>query len=321
MATVEEIVKDLLGSFATDIGGPAAAKWIDNRYQELVSRIRFRHLRQVGELVIPGNIDTGTLAITRGSTAVTGTSTTFETEVGSTGDQEYWWIRPSVAWYKVASIEGEEGLTFASAFSETTVTAASYKLVRRHHALDANARWLGDTAIHMRTRLPIAVIAHDELSMLIPGRTITGSYPRVMSQVGVDSNGYLMVEVYPPPENSEIIYYIFWDLPTALTMSSTIPKQIDAYVLKEGAMIDLCRYEKVKLIQAGSIEAATVFRNDEMKYTTAWDKRVMEASRTQRGVDDISLILQTARRGSWPLQSGDYRTARDMVMDRSWENL
>jgi hypothetical protein len=147
MATVEEVVRDLLGSLATDAGAPIAAKWADNRYKELCSRVRFRHLRQVGELVIPGYADTGTLAITRDSTAVVGTSTVFTTDVGS-GAQEYYWIRPSVAWYKIASITTDTALVLSSAFSEATVTAASYKIVKRHHALDSNARWLGEF-VHM----------------------------------------------------------------------------------------------------------------------------------------------------------------------------
>ena len=37
MATVEEVARDLVGSIASDAGALIAAKWIDNRYQELAS--------------------------------------------------------------------------------------------------------------------------------------------------------------------------------------------------------------------------------------------------------------------------------------------
>jgi hypothetical protein len=130
-----------------------------------------------------------------------------------------------------------------------------------------------------------------------------------------------MIEVYPPPENSEIIRYIFWDMPTALTITSTLPLQIDPYIFKEGMLIDAYRYMKAKAILAGNLEAAAMYRNDEMTSMTKWEKFIQQAIKADRGVDDISLILQTARRGAWRGQGGDYRTAHDIVFDRAWENI
>ena len=88
MPTVDELARDVIASIATDANALAAAKWIDNRYKEMMSRVRFRHLRQVGELSVPGIYDTGTIAATRGSTAITGTATQFQTDIGL-GAQQY----------------------------------------------------------------------------------------------------------------------------------------------------------------------------------------------------------------------------------------
>ena len=311
MATVDELARDVIASIATDANAIAAAKWIDNRYKEMVARVKFRHLRQVGELYIPGVFDTGTLAATRGSTAITGDSTQFETDISS-GDQEYYYIRAASAWYEVASIESDTALTLASNFAEDDETEASYDLVKRYHSLGSTARWVGDFYF-TRLRRTLADISLNELNILFPGRTLAGHIPSHVAQIGVDSDGYLMYEVYPPPVDSELINYIYWKLPTALAITSTIPPVIDPYTLKEGVLIDLYRYEKSVALRKGNVEQAGVWRNDEKAQNVIWDKVMKDAIRTSRGSDDITLILEMFR--GVPFGQGEQRTARDYVHD------
>lgn len=316
MATVGEIGRDLLASIGTDAGLPLAAKWISNRYVQLVSRARFRHLRQIGELTMPAIVNDGTVTITQASTTVTGdTDTTWATSP-ATGDHEYWYLLVGNVWYKVASVTDDDTLVLDTAFAGDSVEEVTYRLVKRYHPLDAAARWLGDF-VHDRLRLPLAKRSIEELNIIAPGRPITGAYPRIVAQNGVDSNGYVRVEIYPPPSDPEIIRYAFWDLPTALTISSTIPAQIDGYMLKEGALIDAYRHEKARSLRAGNVEAAAVWRNDENVQRTIWERTIQEACRTDRGEDDISLILQLARNAGGG--GYEYRRARDIVASRSWD--
>ena len=312
MATVDELARDVIASIATDANAIAAARWIDNRYKEMVARVKFRHLRQVGELYIPGVFDTGTLSVTRGSTAITGDSTQFDTDVTVAGGVEYCVIRPSSAWYKITSVGSETAITLTSNFAEDDISDGSYKLVKRYHPLDSNARWVGDFYF-TRLRRTLADISLNELDILFPGRTLAGHIPSHVAQVGVDSNNYLMYEIYPPPVNSELINYIYWNLPTALTISSTIPPVIDSYMLKEGVLIDLYRYEKAAAIRKGNIEQAAIWRNDEKAQATIWDKVMKDAIRTSRGSDDITLILEMFR--GVPFGRGEQRTAREYVYD------
>ena len=311
MATVDELARDVIASIDTDANAIAAAKWIDNRYKEMVTRVKFRHLRQVGELYIPGVFDTGTLAATRGSTAIIGTDTQFETDIGAT-DQEYYYIRATSAWYKVASVTDETSLALASNFAEEDVSDGSYDLVKRYHPLDSNARWIGDFYF-TRLRRGLSNISLAELDIIFPGRSLTGNIPSHVAQVGVDSNNYLMYEIYPPPVDSELINYVYWNLPTALTISSTIPPVIDSYMLKEGVLIDLYRYEKAAAIRKGNIEQAAIWRNDEKAQAVIWDKVMKDAIRTSRGSDDITLILEMFR--GVPFGQGEQRTARDYIYD------
>ena len=50
-----------------------------------------------------------------------------------------------------------------------------------------------------------------------------------------------------------------------------------------------------------------------MAQMTKWEKAIKDAQRTQRGSDDVTLILQMFR--GVPIGRGEQRTARDYVYD------
>lgn len=290
MATVDELSRDIVGSLAINEGYLIAARWIDNRYQELVSRIRFKHLRNIGSVVVPATYDTGTVAVTRDATAVTGTGTSWAT-TPTVATHTDWWIKIASAWYRVASVASDTSLTLATAFSEDTVTANSYSLVKRTHSLGSTVRWVGDFVL---TRLRINMgppVPIEQLDREAPGRMLTDQFPTTVAQVGVDASFYIQVEFYPYSNTSEIVHYVYWSLPTALTISSTIPTQIDPYILKEGALIDAYRYLKSKARKAGDHEGANSWRNDEFAQSTKWERYIQQAAQADQGADDKSFIL------------------------------
>ena len=312
MATVDELARDIVGSLAIDTGYLVAIRWIDNRYKQLVSRVRFKHLRKIGAVAIPATYDTGTVAVTRDSTAVVGTDSEWAT-TPTVATHTDWWIKIASAWYRVASVTDDTNLVLATAFSEDTVTANSYSLVKRHHELASTARWVGDFVL-TRLRLPLgnggAPVPLEQLDREHPGRILTSQFPRTVATVGVGSNSYINVEFYPYSAESEIVHYVYWTLPTALVLGSTIPPQIDPYILKEGALIDAYRFLKSKARMAGDNDAANSWGNDEQRQETRWERRIQEAQRTDQGADDKSFILTMygAQRGA-----GSIKTAHDHV--------
>lgn len=314
MTTVKELVDDILGSAAKRSEGPLVSKWIDNRYKELVSRVKFRHLREVGELEVPAVYDTGTVSATRGSTTVTGTSTAWTTGIGAVGAKTQHYTKISSAWYKVASVTSDIELELTTNFSEDDVSDGAYEVVQRKLSLDSNARWVGQFIL-TRLRLELESISLDEMNVRYPGRRITGRYPACIAQIGVDSNNYVEVEVYPPPSETEILHYVFWNLPTALAITSTIPTQVDAHWLKEGVLIDLYRFEKFAAIRAGDLEAAAIFRNDERAQSTIWERIIGQVKRDDRGMDDTSFILKHFGART---HTREQRTAHDYVID-NWD--
>lgn len=290
MATVEEIVKDIKSFAPSGISGIAIAGWINSRYQELLSKIHFRHMRTVGEVNLEAVIDTGTITTTRGSATVTGSSTTWTTAPGS-GAQDDYFLQGASAWYRIASVGGDTTITLDSEWAEDALSGASYKIIKRYYSLAADARWLGNFVLS-RIKSNLSLISPQEMNISFPGRIHTGSYPAYVSLVGIDSSGYLQAEFYPYPEETEIIRYDYWKIPTALTIASTIPAQIDSYVIKEGAMIDVYRAAKIAEIGQGNPEAAGVYANEEQKQRVIWRKALQDLYRTANAVEDRSVILR-----------------------------
>jgi len=323
MATTEEIARDLLASMNTDAGFLNAVKWLDARYRELCSRFRPRHLRQIGEVQLPSRVSTGTVATTRDTLGVAGSSTSWLTApLPTTASDDLggnWYFRAESAWYKISLITASGTIALATAYSEDGGSSKAYNIVKRHHSLSSGARWLGD-AVLTRLRIPIRVISHDALNRESPGRTIVGHYPDTMVQVGTDSSNHLSVEFYPYNDESEIVHYVYWDMPTTLATTTTIPPQVDAHILKEGALIDLYRYMKANALDKGNVEAAAVYRNDEHAQRTVWENYIKQAQRADRGVDDLTLMLTAVGRAG-PPQGEDIRNARDQIYyrgNRSW---
>ncbi len=318
MATPESIVKDVIASLDTKAGAPLVAKWVDNKYVELVTKVRFRHLRKIGELVIPATINDGTVAVIRGSTTVTGTSTAFQTDIGA-GSQTAWYIKISSAWYLISSITSETELELASAFSEDTVTTASYDAVKRFHTTVTNARWLGDFIL-TRLRASLDTISLDELNLRHPGRILTGSFPLIVAQVGVNSSFVITVEFYPASSESEIVHYVYWDLPSTLSFNTTIPVQVDPHILKEGILIDLYRWEMARALRSGDVQGGATWGNMASRQRTIWKSYIDDAVAADRGVDDITFILKSS--GSNLATRPSEMTAHDYVYNRwAWPGL
>jgi hypothetical protein len=154
-----------------------------------------------------------------------------------------------------------------------------------------------------------------------PGRVQAGSYPIMVSQLGTDSSGDLQVEFYPYADDSEIIHYVYWSMPSTLSITTAIPPQIDPQVLKEGAEIDLHRYLMSKALAAGQYEAAAILRNEKNALETKWERIIQEARRADRGIDDTSFILKHYGTDWGRGIRGDITDARDEIFyraNRSW---
>jgi len=296
----------------TDAGLVLVAGWVNARYRRLCAKGYFKHLRRVGEVEIPANINAGTVAVTQGSKTVTGDATA--KAAWTAAMQEGWALRAANVWHEIDHVDLVAGtLGLKMPYAEATSATASYHAVQRWTKLDAAARWLG-TFLHMRRRHPVDLWSSALLDQAAPDRSRVGDGPWVVVEHTPAADGAKRVEFYPYSDGLELIHYVFWSLPEALEIDDLIPQEIDQDVLVEGALIDVYRHAAAQAARKGSIEQAAYWRNEYRDQARKWEDDVALALRTARGVDDATMILTGFRRAT--ATTRDIRNAQDYVLDR-----
>lgn len=308
MATVEQVATEVLAAVDSSAGLVQAGNWVGQRYRQFASKARLRHLREVGELVIPAVITAGTVTATQGSTSVTADATAqaalSSVIVGRS-------IRIRAVWYKISAYSAPT-ITLTSAFSEDSGAGLGYHVAQRFSSLATDVRWIG-TLVHMRLRTALRNVSASVLDHYYPDRVLTSSYPLYWAEVGEnDTTKAKQVEVYPYSTQAEIIHYVYWKEPSVLTLSDEIPSHCDSSLLREGALIDLFRFKMAQSADRGQVELAALWRNESQVQRTLWERMCLNAMKQDRGVDDVSFVLQKS--GLHPY--GDIVDARGEVYAR-----
>lgn len=294
--TFEEVARSALAAVDCDASYVLAAQWAAERYQQLCSRLRFRHMRVIGRLTTPAVYDTGTVTIARGGEVVTGVATAW------TNALEGRFIRFSVNWYKILKVASATSMTLDQPLSEASVTAGTYKIVSRQIPVDAEARWLSTAIVHTRLRRPLDLISLPEFDAKYPERQLVGPPPVIWCQtedaINADGAKCFAIEVYPYPTEAEMLNYVYWKEPPLMKPEEEVPRVIDGYQLKEGTLINVMQYNASMYAKPGpkfSLEAAAYWRNEFRQQSTTWERIILDVGKQDRGVDDLTFILQTTR--------------------------
>lgn len=230
MATIEEIAKEVIASVNSDAGYLLAVKWANSRYQQLVSRARFRHLRE-----------TGTIDISAG---------------GST-----WDCPADLRWFGTVVYDSD-----------------------------------GSTLTRVVQRVTI-----EELDDWYPTRATASGGPRVYAEKGLNAGATAkQVEVYPtcPIAAGALLRLVYWEEPTALTLTSSLPFGIDDYIIREGILVDVMRWEAARSTRNGERDNALMWADRTKEQEMRWEMAILEAIRADRGdSDDLMLIEQKMRTG------------------------
>lgn len=306
----------MLSDVASDAGHVLASTWVAQRYIEMVTKVRYRQLRKIGEVVVPATILAGTVTVVEGSDIVTPDATALAawSAIPNDGLVGRYLRFQDAEWYQVMQFVGGV-VTLASPYAVAGAAGIGYNLAARYITLADDARWLGDF-MHMRLWKPLEIVPLETLDYIAPGRPYAQGVPSVMSEIGLSADGRRVVEIYPYPSQSEIINYVYWALPLTLTFESEIPRMIPAYTLKEGALINAMRYKMSQALTLGKVDEAAVWRNEFRAQETKWYNKILpDAARADRGVDDVTMIVQGfgSRYGRpW------IRTAHDQVYNSWW---
>lgn len=330
--TVGDIARDVLASLDSRAGYLIAARWVTRRYADLVSQSRFRHLRRIGAINFPAVLTTGLVQANPGDRRVYGNDDALA--AWATRDIEGFFIRLHTAWYRVAS-QLRDHLVLAVPFSETHVGTAplgfgdegfgnsepivtdaeggfgnppfgsaypdggGYAIVPRLFKLPPEVRWLGEF-VHMRRRIALQKKTMMELDVMAPERQIVFYGPTIVADFGRAPDQSMLVELYPYSSLDETIGYTYWASPPELGVNDPVPVVIDPHILREGALIDAMRWEMAQSLRAGKDTIAATWRNEYRAQETRWKQYIEDAIRTDRGEDDVTMVLRTFANNNYP---------------------
>ena len=291
------------------------SKWVAERFRQIASRTRLRHFRRVSDLVIPAAQQTGTWSITAGRDVVVPDAEAL-VAIGPddvTGRYIRFGLPSGPTWYEVAQgpVGGPFRLTVP--LPEATNAAASYTLVARRVALPPDVKWLSTGGMVLqRVWQPLMNLSQGELDYQAPARPWAGPWPMIWCESSPDpATGAKRIEFYPYSIAPELVSYVNWVAPPLLPMSAELPGWLDPSILVDGALIDAMRHNMSRALNAGNLELAGYWRNEYRAQAATWEDRMVDAIRGDRGVDDVTLVLQL--RNAYGGLPRDIVTARDQV--------
>lgn len=288
MPLVEDVARAALAAIDTDAGLMRSIKWTIERYDELASRVRLKHLRRVAELTLPAPVTTGLATVTAGDTLVVGNVDALV--AWSNLDLVGRWFRAAQNYYEIAALE-PLGLRLKSPWTEAAVGALSYKIIARFVPLASDLRWPGAIVFPRRRRM-LDWRTPMEIDIMAPGRESATAGPLYAVDRGIDvATGNRLIECYPYPNQAEQLLYTYTARPPALYADSPLPHEVSVALLKVGVIIDLYRYEMARALRAGQAELAAVWRNEARAQRTEWENAIKDLVHLDSGADDATAIM------------------------------
>lgn len=315
MPRIDDIARGVLAAIASDANLLLAGQWVADRYIQLCGRARFEHLREVGELVIPASITTGTITVAVGSKTVTGDSDASAAWSAAIRGRH---ILLNNIWHEIVEVSGAT-ITLRSEYTGDAITAGAYTIVPRYVTID-NVRTVGEFR-HSRRNMPLDKRSDILVDATDPQRLLVSDGPTTVSEIGVakDSGSGAGLsrrfEFYPYCRDAEMIHYVYYANPPRLKLGDYVPDSVDEYILREGALIDHMRYKMAKATDAGQIEQAAIWRNEYRTQESSWEKKIPLAIRADKSSDDQTFIMHKITSGGGS-PTRDITTARDQVWSR-----
>ena len=307
---VSELARTVVANLGLESGYELSAQWISQRYRELCSRAKFRHLEQYGQTYVRAPIQTGTCTITIDSPIVQLDATALaacqaDQFLGFPDGFTGLFFRPAIGsvWWRIAQCTSDGVLTLETPVAQdnswlvvsgTTQSGISFYITPRYLELDPRARQLGIMVCDFMYR-PLEWKSQTDLDVWWSNRPWVWNYPQWVAELNSNKNstGYpKQVELAPWPLQSLTLHYQYWENPPGLNWDDFIPPTIDPDILRSGASADACSNQAGKAVRMGKLEEAEFWTNRMNQYKTEFDGKVGRAIRNDRGAQDLSFRLK-----------------------------
>lgn len=239
MATYGEI-RAFLKQWAADAPLPLLDGWIQDRYQAILDRLDWDRLKGQATLVTAASYATGTIALTNGSTTVTGTGTTFTSAMTGrlfrvSGESQY---------YTFTYVSSTSG-TLDRAYQGETASGLSYRIDKNLFQAPSDARII-DTLRCLDPERELHRMSIEDADSNFPGRNVYGApLHYVIHMDSVTTPPRIQTELLPIPDSVTTIglwYDYEPSIPNA-TSTSILPWMRPA-AIKAGVQADICLWRK-----------------------------------------------------------------------------
>src|SRR5437773_10811603 len=325
MPTFEELARRAQGLTSFPVPMLLAVQWASDRVHELLGKRRVAILKRNMELSVPQPIGQGTpipppglVTATRGSDKVLGDDIAQAAWTALPDSfPQGWFIRPKSAWYRIAD-RTPTTIYLESPFAENSVTLASYNLVQRYHQLPKNVYQLDEGSFVLaRIGLPLTFLNENELTLNYPHRwsIFTGgmSIPRTVCEVEPGPGDVRQLEVYPYPNQSEMLTYAAYILRDDFGYSDQLPLGLEVQHILPGLLADFYSWAAAQADLPADQKGLAL--NEKARSLTRWENAKEAAllrleSNRMRGI----LLLGPASRTQRPTRG--IRTAYDEIWSR-----
>lgn len=171
--------------------------WIQERYTEILDLLSWKRQEAESVFQAPDSYATGTVAATRGSTAVVGTDTVFTTQMSGliiriADDESYYQFQQTSA----------TGGTLDRAYEGPTGTGYSFRIDQSLFTMPAEARHIVAVRPLHDLKHPLEVVTPGELGRISPQRTVYGT-PRYVAATwdAFTDPPVLQFELFPIPSS------------------------------------------------------------------------------------------------------------------------
>ena len=299
LLSFEHLTEEACGLIGAFPPLPLVVQWASTLINELYRAKKMQHYKATNKnLYIPGVITTGLVSATRGSNTITGNTAASNSWLsGQQFATDGYSIRIKTVWYPIGDRQGVDLIIKPPAlFAEDNATAHSYVILKRYHKLDPDVESLDEHMTHARFGSPLPVITHDQMNMLYPARwtsyASSGGVPLHVAEVEVSVDQVRQVEVYPYPQQSELLYYDAWVKPPEYGYEDNIPQFINYSALLEGVKHKLYEYQAN---HTTDIQMKQVMLNEKARQKTIWDKAKEELFLHESASHEGGIAVQLLR--------------------------
>ena len=205
-----------------------------------------------------------------------------------------------------------------SPFAENSVSGASYNLVQRYHQLPDTIYQVDEgTFVLARIGLPLSFLSESELTQNYPHRwgIFTGgmSIPRFVAEVEPGPGDVRQLEVYPYPNQSEMITYAAYTLRPDFTSADQLPLGLEVQHLLPGLLADFYGWGATQAELPSDQKALAL--NEKARNLTRWEN-AKEAALQRLESNRMKGIILLGPQSRVQRPTRGIRTAYDEIWSR-----